>query len=212
MEGVLGIVVIVLLVAFWREILGFAGILLLLVGISAVAYLIFVIVRAAVRAIGRKKELKNAMQEIADREVRRDAEFDRMLQLQENEVRRFYQSNLVRTIADELFRTYGKPYEIRVYDDRIEADYTNMSRCISFLERRVTYLTPVVESSRCGDEIYRNSAFFFLRPQVALAEALKRLGGGDYDIKDMAESREYEGEYTYRSKYVWLRIRANKNF
>ena len=209
MEAVLGIVIIVLLVAFWRGILGF-------VVIAVVAYLIFVIVRAVVRARSRKKELQNRTQAIADREARASAEFDRVPQLQENEVRRFYQSDLVRTMADELFRTYGKPYEIRVYDDRIEADYSNMSRCISFLERRVTHLTPVVESGSSCDAIYRNSAAFFLRPQVAFAEALKRLGGGDYDIKDMAESREYNiGDswfYTYRSKYVLLRIRANRNF
>lgn len=138
---------------------------------------------------------------------------------QQRLVNQYVNSELLQQILNYIcngnYKLY-KPREIIINHDNIKSDVSGRIIVFDFISNRV----PVFEQvSGCIDK--KNPETNLIRPQIAMAEAINKLMGNDYEIFDNAERiyREIrynsdEGELLtiYKSNYVLMRLKSTKQF
>lgn len=127
---------------------------------------------------------------------------------QRNLIKKYGSSHLLPEILQALHVDRRQlPEEITIYDDRIQATTNGQTRSYRFAEHRVPFLTSVEVEDR-AEEFTED----FLRPQVAMAEAINQLLGKEYDIMDNAIRDRDNFWIRYKSNYVLMRLKATKSF
>lgn len=113
---------------------------------------------------------------------------------------------ILNTICGGDYRR-SKPNEIRIYDDRVEGIYVDHTYKFDFTINRVPHLEAA--SSIGGEDCEE----FVLRPQIALANAINSITGGEYEITDCAFHNYFDdGDYSYHSCYVCMHLKPNNYF
>ena len=185
--------------------------------IIIVGAMFFLLVRKEKEWLSEVEEKKRRQLEQEEKEKKKAEEERQKKQLQRELEDKYAASELTREIIRAICDDSGhKPEEITIYDDRISGCTNGAVRTYSFRANRVPFLQPVTKYS---DESINEKEL--LRPQVAIATAMSRIMGGEYDVIDMAkrdcERRPlgegfYYTQYQYKSDYVILRLKPTKSF
>lgn len=163
----------------------------------------------AARAQREEKERKEKEAEKQRKESGRQAHWELTA--------KYAKSSLLKEIVDEVCVSRDQlPEEFAIYDDRVQATTNGKIQTYSFSVHRVPFLEQVFYTGNSGD-----FSDYFVRPQVALAEAINNMFGNQYALTDRADiHREVvhhtygDDSYycTYQSNYVLMRLKATKSF
>lgn len=169
----------------------------------------------------REEDFKRVQREEAAKrqieENKKKKEREEALLKQKQLVEKYAGSPLTRSIIRAISDSAGhKPEEITIYNDHITGCTNGVVRTYDFRVNRVPFFSPAI---KYAGELIDESRL--IRPQVAMAEAINRVLGGEYRVNDIAKrSREEEmrrdGDtrtvYGYISDHVVMRLKPTNNF
>lgn len=165
-----------------------------------------------IKRVQRDEAVKRQIEENKERNKREEAV------LKQNQlVKKFTSSPLTREIIRTVSNGTGrKPEEILIYNDRILGRTNGAVRTYDFRVNRVPLFTSAI---KYGGEFIDER--ILVRPQVAMAEAINCIMGGEYDINDMAKRShdmrtDRDGDirviHGYTSDYVLMRLKPTNKF
>lgn len=165
-----------------------------------------------IKRVQRDEAAKRQIEENKKKKEREEA-----LLKQKQLVEKYAGSPLTRSIIRAISDSAGhKPEEITIYNDHITGCTNGVVRTYDFRVNRVPFFSPAI---KYAGELIDESRL--IRPQVAMAEAINRVLGGEYRVNDIAKrSREEEmrrdGDtrtvYGYISDHVVMRLKPTNNF
>lgn len=165
-----------------------------------------------------QKEAEERAQKASEEQARQNAERQQKIAQQKELEDRYAASPLTGQIICAISDgTDRKPEIIEVYDDRVTGRTNGTVRTFDFYVNRVKIFDRVYDSA-AGHAVEEKT---LLRPQVALASAINRRLGNEYELFDKAKrSRERflhaNGEVgyldSYTSDHVRLVLKSNDSF
>lgn len=165
-----------------------------------------------------QKEAEERAQKESEEQARQNAERQQKIAKQKELEERYAASPLTGQIICAISDgTSRKPEIIEVYDDRVTGRTNGIVRTFDFYINRVKILDSVYDSA-VGYAVEEKP---LLRPQVALASAINRRLGNEYELLDKAKRSQErflysDGEvgylYNYTSDHVRLVLKSNNSF
>lgn len=189
---------------------------------SAILTAVFIALFIVVKKLLEKRKCRAAENErqakVAAEKAERDREVSAILEKQKTFENKYAGSPLtreiIRTISDGTGR---KPEEIEIYDDRVSGRTDGVVRTFDFRANRVPFFEAAIKHSSDADI----DVGFLIRPQIAMAEAINRILGGQYNIMDMAKHSaerknfsdgDFYIQYGYISDHVIMRLKPTNKF
>ena len=134
---------------------------------------------------------------------------------QQRLVNQYVNSDLMKQILNYIcngnYRIY-KPREIIINHDDIRGDVSGRIITYDFVSNRVPVFKPIGKACSVEKDLFED----FVRPQVAMAEAINMIMGNEYEIYDRGDIKYKvqgdDGFMIYSSNYVQMRLKATKHF